>query len=220
MWPVTLTEPDLLDAPVMLRPLRVCDARIRQQVREANAAWLRPWVEASNPETPQARSPFEPYVSMVRQSPIGPYISVLRRRREARQGIALLWAVCYGGQFAGELIVWHFFWGSSRSAQVGYWIDQRLAGRGITPTVLAMAVDHCFQTVGLHRIEACIRPENAPSRRMVEKLGFRNEGVRVREVHIDGDWRDHICYAITTEEVPTGMLRRWRSSLAVSQSGA
>jgi ribosomal-protein-alanine N-acetyltransferase len=83
-----------------------------------------------------------------------------------------------------------------------------------------MAVDYCFSVAGLHRIEAGIQPENAASRRVVEKLGFRDEGIRVREVHIDGDWRDHICYAITAEDVPTGLLARWRSSFTGSRSGA
>ena len=78
------------------------------------------------------------------------------------------------------------------------------------PTAVALAVDHCFRTVGLHRIEVCIRPENAPSRRVVEKLGFRSEGLRPRYLHIDGAWRDHLIYALTAEEVPDGLLRRWR----------
>ncbi|CAM5233982.1 hypothetical protein SBADM41S_11319 [Streptomyces badius] len=47
---------------------------------------------------------------------------------------------------------------------------------------------------------------------MVEKLGFRSEGVRPRYLHIDGAWRDHLIFALTAEEVPDGMLRRWRRS--------
>jgi ribosomal-protein-alanine N-acetyltransferase len=81
-----------------------------------------------------------------------------------------------------------------------------------------MAVDHCFRVMGMHRLEASIRPENTASRRVVEKLGFRDEGVRVRQLHINGTWRDHICYAITAEEVPTGMLPRWRGLLAASRA--
>ena len=133
-------------------------------------------------------------------------------------GIAFTWVILYGGQFAGELTVWRIVWGSCRSAELGYWIDARFAGRGIMPTALAMGVDHCFQVMGMHRLEAGIRPENAASRRVVEKLGFRDEGIRVRQVHIDGAWRDHICYAITAEEIPTGMLCQWRSSLASSRA--
>ena len=64
----------------------------------------------------------------------------------------------------------------------------------------------------LHRIEANIRPENHASRRVVEKLGFREEGMRRRHLHIDGAWRDHLCYAVTIEDAPGGLLPRWRSA--------
>jgi [ribosomal protein S5]-alanine N-acetyltransferase len=114
--------------------------------------------------------------------------------------------------------VWHIAWGPTRSGEVAYWIDEKFAGRGITPTAVAMAVDHCLLVMGLHRLVASVRPENAPSRRVVEKLGFRNEGIRVREVHIDGAWRDHICYALTAEDAPGGLLPRWRSSLVTERS--
>jgi len=156
---------------------------------------------------------------MARKSPIWPYLSLARTRWQGWRRTHLVWAVRYDGQFAGQLSVFHITWGANRSAQVGYWIDEQLAGRGITPTALAMAVDHCFLVMGMHRLVAGIRPENAASRRVVEKLGFRDEGVRVREVHIDGAWRDHICYAITAEEVPGGMLERWRDRGHASAQG-
>ena len=203
-WPVTLAEQSLLDAPVELRPVRVRDAKVWRDSRVRNAAWLRPW-EPTNPETPLYRSSLSPYVSMVRAM-----------RREAKMCQALPWVVTYGDEFAGQLTVGSIVWGSARSGQVGYWIDEAYAGRGIIPTALAMAVDHCFRVMGMHRLEASIRPENAASRRVVEKLGFREEGIRVRQLHINGAWRDHICYAITAEEVPTGMLPRWRDSLSSS----
>jgi ribosomal-protein-alanine N-acetyltransferase len=140
-------------------------------------------------------------------------------RREARQGLAQPWVVLYDGEFVGQLTVGSIMWGSARSGQVGYWIDEAVAGRGIIPTALAMAIDHCFFVVGLHRIEASIRPENMASRRVVEKLGFREEGLRHRYLHIDGAWRDHLCYALTIEDVHGGLLARWRSALSRSRSG-
>lgn len=215
-WPSTLTEPDLLGAPVVLRPQGVSDVRTARDVRAANDSWLRPW-NPSSPDEPERNSPTKALKAAVRQSPVWPYLSTARSRWEARRGAAFTWAIHYGGEFAGELTVWHIIWGSCRSAEVGYWIDARFAGRGIMPTALAMGVDHCFQAIGLHRIEAGIRPENAASRRAVEKVGFHDEGIRVRLVHIDGAWRDHICYAITAEEATAGLLSRWRRSVAASR---
>jgi [ribosomal protein S5]-alanine N-acetyltransferase len=207
-WPVTLTEPTLLGVPVGLRPIRVKDATAWRDGRVRNATWLRPW-EPTNPETPLYRTTLGPYVAMARTM-----------RREARQGITLPWVVTYGDKFAGQLTVGGIVWGSSRSAQVGYWIDEAYAGQGVTPTVLAMAVDHCFFAVGLHRVEATIRPENQASRRVVEKLGFREEGLRRRSLHIDGAWRDHLCYALTVEDVHGGLLARWRSIVQAQRSRA
>jgi ribosomal-protein-alanine N-acetyltransferase len=65
--------------------------------------------------------------------------------------------------------------------------------------------------MGLHRIEIAIRPENAPSLRVVEKLGFREIGYAPRYLHIDGDWRDHRLFALTVEECTGGLLRRWKT---------
>jgi [ribosomal protein S5]-alanine N-acetyltransferase len=205
---ITLTEEDLLDAPVSLRPIKVKDARPWRDARVRNAAWLRPW-EPTNPETPLYRSSLGPYVAMARTM-----------RHEARRGQTLPWVVTYGGEFAGQLTIGSIVWGSARSAQVGYWIDEAFAGRGIIPTALALALDQCFFGIGLHRIEATIRPENTASRRVVEKLGFREEGIRRRSLHIDGAWHDHICYAMTVEDVPNGLMRRWRSSVASARLGA
>jgi [ribosomal protein S5]-alanine N-acetyltransferase len=206
-WPVILTEPDLLELPVSLRPVRVKDAAAWRDTRVRNAGWLRAW-EPTNPETPLYRSSLGPYVSMARTM-----------RREARQGLTVPWVVTFGGRFVGQLTVGSIVWGSARSAQVGYWIDEAYAGRGITPTALAMAMDHCFFVIGLHRIEATIRPENHASRRVVEKLGFREEGLRRRSLHIDGAWRDHLCYALTAEDAAGGLMPRWRRVLSASKTG-
>lgn len=171
-----------------------------------NADWLRPW-EPTNPETPLYQSSLGPYIAMVRTM-----------RQEARHGVTLPWVITYGGKFAGQLTIGNIIWGSARTSSVGYWIDQEFAGLGITPTALAMAVDHCFSMVGLHRIEATIRPENRASRRVVEKLGFHEEGVRRRCLHVDGAWRDHMCYAMTAEDAGAGLMPRWRSAVRSSRS--
>lgn len=137
---------------------------------------------------------------------------VRRFGAQARSGEALPWVVAYDGRLAGQLTVSGIAWGSAQMASAGYWVDRELAGRGVIPTALALAVDYCFFTLGLHRIEVNIRPENHASLRVVRKLGFREEGARERYLHIDGDWRDHLSFALTADEVPGGLVRRWRES--------
>ena len=183
-----------------LRPLRYRDARAWVEVRQRNYEWLRPWEPTAPVPVPGAR-PATSFRQMVR-----------RYNAQARAGEALPWAVTYDGRLAGQMTISSIIWGSARMGSAGYWVDRDVAGRGVTPTALALAVDHCFFNVGLHRIEVNIRPENHASLRVVRKLGFREEGIRQRFLHIDGGWRDHISFALTADEVPDGLLRRWRAS--------
>jgi len=129
-------------------------------------------------------------------------------RGQARVGTMLPFAILYDDAVVGQLTVSNVVRGVLRSAHVGYWIDKGHAGRGVTTTALALAVDHCFGPVGLHRIQADIRPENAASRRVVEKLGFRQEAYYVRYLDIDGAFRDHLGFAVTVEDAPGGLVRR------------
>jgi ribosomal-protein-alanine N-acetyltransferase len=117
------------------------------------------------------------------------------------------------GRLAGQLTVSGIVGGSASWGQIGYWVDQRLAGRGIIPTAVALAVDYCFGAMRLHRVEIAIRPENERSLRVVAKLGFRPEGLRPRYLHIDGDWRDHLAYALLAEDLPAGVLARWQERI-------
>lgn len=188
----------LSEGRVGLRPPRRRDGPAWAAVRARNVDWLRPW-EATSPPGSEVPVPTT-------------YARLLRYwRREARAGTMLPFFVTYDGDLAGQLTVAGISYGAFRSAHVGYWVDHAVAGRGVMPTALALAVDHCFGVLRLHRVEVNIRPENRASRRVVEKLGFRDEGVRQRMLHIDGGWRDHVSYALTAEEVPGGLVRRWRA---------
>ena len=139
-------------------------------------------------------------------------------RREAREGRQLPFVVEYDHHFVGQLTVSNVVRGSAQYASIGYWIDEAYAGRGITTRAVAMAIDHCFGPVGLHRIEVAIRPENTSSLRVVEKLGIKEIGYAPRYLHIDGDWRDHRLFAITREDVPLGLLRRLDTTAADADS--
>ncbi|GEN79749.1 GNAT family N-acetyltransferase [Actinotalea fermentans] len=190
-WPVELREGD-----VLLRPLRRSDGPDWLSLRARNEEWLRPW-EATAPEPPRGRPPT-----------FAAYARVLAR--QARAGETLPFAVVHAGELVGQLTVASVTRGSLCSASVGYWVSEHVAGRGIIPTAVALAVDHCLGPVGLHRVEIAIRPENAASLRVVAKLGLREEGVRERYLHIQGGWRDHRTFAVTAEEVPGGLVARWR----------
>lgn len=181
---------------LQLRELRRRDARAWREVRERNTAWLRPW-EATVPDESVDRAPS--YMEMV-----------ARFRAEGRAGRTLAWAMVLEGRLVGQLTVGGIALGSLRAANIGYWIDQQHAGRGLTPTAVAMACDHCFVDRRLHRIEIVIRPENAASLRVVEKLGFRPEGLRPAYLHIDGAWRDHLVFAMNAEEAPASLVDRLR----------
>lgn len=193
-WPAELAE-----GPVGVRPFRRRDAAAWVELRVRNHAWLAPW---------EATPPGSPYVE--RPTQLGYAVMLRGLRRQARLGESLPFAVTYAGRLAGQLTIGGIVRGSLNSGYAGYWLDEAVAGRGVMPTALALAVDHCFGLARLHRIEANIRPENAASRRVVEKLGFRDEGIRRRYLHIAGGYRDHICYALTVEDVRGGLLRRWR----------
>jgi len=129
--------------------------------------------------------------------------------RDARSGRVLPFVVTYDDEVVGQLTVGGVQYGSLRGAHVGYWVAQDFAGRGIIPTALALATDHAFRTLRLHRVEVSMRPENAPSRRVAEKLGFHFEGERRRYLHIDGEWRDHLVFVLLADDIPEGVLERW-----------
>jgi ribosomal-protein-alanine N-acetyltransferase len=186
----------LSHGPITLRPLRLRDAPDWRLTRLANREWLEPW-EATTPGV-ASDDAGRGYVEAIRGL-----------RREARLGLAYPFALLVDNRFAGQVTVGAIARGSANSAYLGYWIARGLAGRGITPTALAMVVDHCFGPARLHRVEANIRPENDASKRVVEKLGFRLEGTRERYIHIAGAWRDHLSSALTVEDVPGGLRRRW-----------
>lgn len=172
------------------------DAGRWAELRRTNVEWLSPWESTRPPEASGGQSG---YRAMTRDL-----------IRQGKAGRALPFVVTYDTQMVGQLTVSGITWGSARWAQMGYWIDERYAGRGIMPTAVAMASDHCLQVMRLHRIEIAIRPENAASLRIVEKLGFHTIGLAPRYLHIDGAWRDHLLFAITAEEVPGGLLGRLR----------
>ncbi|HUR14655.1 MAG TPA: GNAT family protein [Mycobacteriales bacterium] len=197
-WPATLYE-----GRVGLRPLRTRDAARWSDLRTRDEEWLAPW---------EGRPPSAPEVTWGDRHTPAAYGAALRVwRREAKAGRSLPFGVTYDGELVGQVTVMNIWLGAFRSGAIGYWVASDVAGRGVTPTAVALAGDHCFGALGLHRLEVNIRPENTPSLRVVQKLGFRQEAQHERYLYIDGAWRDHLSFALTSEEVPGGLVARWRA---------
>lgn len=194
-----IEEPDQLQAGrVSLRVIRLRDAEPLRLLLARNRGWLQRW-EATHPS---GRGAVPGSVSMK------PNIRALRR--QLRNGAGVPFVVLLDGQVVGQLSVAEISGGALQSSQIGYWVSEHVAGQGVIPTAVGLAVEYLFDDLGLHRVEICIRPENAASLRVVEKLGLRYEGRRTAYIHIDGAWRDHDCYAVTREEVAGGLLPRLR----------
>lgn len=181
---------------VGIRALRLRDASALRELLTENRAWLEPW-EATFPGGGGA---------VPGSVPMRPIVRAMKSQQRA--GSAVCFVMTYDGEPVGQLSVSDISGGALRSASIGYWVAQRVAGRNVTTTAVALAIDYLFSELRLHRAEICIRPENKASLRVVQKLGLRYEGRRERYIHIDGKWCDHDCFAVTTEEVPNGMLAR------------
>lgn len=86
------------------------------------------------------------------------------------------------------------------SAFIGYALDEHYTGRGIATEAVKLVLKFAFETLNLHRIEAFIAPENAKSIRVVEKVGFKREGLMRELLYINGKWVDHYMYALLEHE--------------------
>jgi ribosomal-protein-alanine N-acetyltransferase len=180
----------------VLRPVRLRDGSAWSRLRLRDEDYLRVW-------EPDAEGTWgERFTTMAWPVMCGGL------RATARRGQALPFTITVHGQFAGQLTLGNVVRGSLRSAWVGYWVESGVAGGGVGTVAVALAVDHAFGPVGLHRVEATVRPENAASLRVLAKLGFRDEGLLQRYLEVDGAWRDHRLLALLRDEIGDGLVPR------------
>lgn len=191
-WPIELTD-DSAEPTVVLRALRADDEAQWHEVRRANESFVRPW-EPTMPPGSEQRGPVS-FRQFVREFD-----------QEARAGRALPWAITIDGKIVGQVHVFGIVRGGEQSAAAGYWLAEAWTRHGIASRALALAIDYCLGPAGLHRVEVNIRVDNAASLGVARRLGLRDEGIRERYLHIDGQWRDHRSFAITTEEVEHGTV--------------
>jgi [ribosomal protein S5]-alanine N-acetyltransferase len=184
------TSPILVNGDVKLRVAKMRDSKQLEKLILGNRPWLRPW-EATNPEAPNS---FD----------VRGQLRGLLRQLDDQSGMPFVIEV--QGRVQGQLNVANVMYGSVSSAVLGYWVSPEVAGKGVMPISVALVTDYLMDQVGLHRVEINVRPENTASLRVIQKLGFRYEGLKQRYIHINGDWRDHYVFAITKEELPAGLL--------------
>ncbi|MGD9544125.1 MAG: GNAT family N-acetyltransferase [Methylocystis sp.] len=96
----------------------------------------------------------------------------------------------------GGLSFGHVRRGVSQAATLGYWMGEPYAGKGHMTRAVRAACAYAFEKRGFHRIEAACLPTNEPSKRLLERVGFKQEGYARSYLNINGQWRDHLLYAL------------------------
>jgi ribosomal-protein-alanine N-acetyltransferase len=174
---------------VALRPLVLSDFPAWRDVRQANAGWLTQWEPQRLPGQPDTTRDRDAFA-----------IRCSARQRERQLGTGYGFGVFVDEELVGEINLSAVQRGPFQSAYVGYWIAEKHAGNGYVPEALVVLARFAFEELRLHRVQIAIIPRNSASRRVVEKLGIREEGVALRYLEINGQWEDHVRYAITAEE--------------------
>ena len=185
----TAAQTRLIGRRVVLRPLDVRDFDSWREVRRRNVDWLTRWEPRRIPgqaDVVENRDAFAARCSA--------------RAREWQLGTGYGFGIFVHGALAGEINLSGVQRGPFQNTYVGYWIDEAQAGNGYVPESLVTVARFAFEDLRLHRLQVAIIPRNRASRRVVEKLGLRDEGVAVRYLAINGRWEDHIRYALTAEE--------------------
>jgi ribosomal-protein-alanine N-acetyltransferase len=193
--------PTLRGKRVLLRPVETQDFGAWQEIRQRNRQWLTQWEprrEAGSVDPSQDEKAFA--------------VRCRSRQRERQLGVGWGFGVFVEDALVGEININNVVRGAFQSAHVGYWVDEKQAGQGYTPEALAVLLRFAFDVVGLHRIQISIVPRNVASRRVVEKLDLRCEGLAERYLEISGTWEDHLKFAFTAEEWAVRreeFARRW-----------
>jgi ribosomal-protein-alanine N-acetyltransferase len=177
----------LAGARVLLRPPDRNDWQDWARLRAESRDFLKPW-EPSWPADALSRAAFRRRVGRYAadwRTDLGYSFFVFRREDD---------------RLVGGIGLTNVRRGVAETASLGYWVGERFARRGYTEGALVLALDFAFDRLRLHRVEAACLPHNAASRGLLTKVGFREEGYARRYLCIDGEWQDHVLFAILREE--------------------
>lgn len=183
---------------VMLRPLVNSDWSEWREVRQHNEEWLTRW-EPLRPshllDPTRDRDAFSARCHA--------------RERDRQTGVAYGFGLFVGDDpseplrdqhFAGEVNLNGIVRGAQQCGTIGYWIDEARAGNRYIAEAVVVLAKFAFEQLMLHRLEICIVPRNRNSRRVMEVLEIREEGIAKGFLEINGAWEDHMRYGILLEE--------------------
>jgi ribosomal-protein-alanine N-acetyltransferase len=173
---------------VEIREFDVADAEALLEVLVRDRAFLDPW----EPARPDAFFTLE-----VQRRGIG-------KLREAEDLVDYGIFVVDTGELVGRIQLTGISRGPFQNAHLGYFVSERHNGRGYATEAVRQAVADAFARLELHRVQAAVIPRNVASIRVLEKAGFREEGLAQRYLQIAGQWEDHKLFAVTREEWGAG----------------
>lgn len=164
---------------VLLRPVEASDATEFIALMRKSRGLHRPWTYP--PQTEAA------------------FIEMVRRNADARRE-AFLICLREADAIIGALALSEIVRGNFGNAYLGYYLGAPYTGQGYMTEAIRLLLRHAFRSMGLHRIEANIQPENKDSIAVARRCGFRLEGYSPRYLKIGGRWRDHERWAIVAED--------------------
>jgi ribosomal-protein-alanine N-acetyltransferase len=184
-------QPVIRGEGVYLRYPRVADFVAWSKLRAESRAFLSPW---------------EPLWTTDELSK-GAFRRRLRRyQKEARQDSAYAFLVFrqLDNALVGGCTLSNVRRGVTQCCALGYWIGEGFSRQGHMFDAVRALIPFIFRTLGLHRIEAACLPDNEASKSLLIKAGFRQEGLARRYLQINGEWQDHVLFALLADEVPLG----------------
>jgi [ribosomal protein S5]-alanine N-acetyltransferase len=184
-------QPVIRGADVYLRYPRIGDFKVWARLRSESRDFLAPW------EPSWARDELTK----------GAYRRRIKRyQKELRQDTAYAFFVFRNSDDAlvGGCTLSNVRRGVTQCCALGYWIGGRFARQGYMYGAVRALIPFVFSTLGLHRIEAACLPTNEASQNLLIKAGFRQEGLARRYLQINGEWRDHVLFALLEDEAQIG----------------
>ena len=170
---------------VRLRPPRLGDYGEWRELRAISREFLQPW-EPTWPADDLSRAAYRRR------------LAAYARDREVGAAYPFFVFRTEDDALTGGITLSNVRRGVAQMGSVGYWCGQPFTRRGYTLAAVRLLAEFSFHTLGLHRLEAACIPDNAPSRRLLLQAGFVEEGYARAYLKINGVWRDHVLFGLTS----------------------